>query len=648
MKYTISLILFLFIGHFSISQTFSPKEDFYQFVNKKWMDTANIPIGKSKWGAIDELYAKTGKQVEGMLYNTQYDGYPVNSAESALLKFFKSGTDIANIEKTGIKELEIITKPIYNIRKRKDIASVLNLFFKYNISGLIGVEIHPDITDTSQKALYIMPGSLGLPNKSFYEDDKKDIQEKYKAYLKSLFLLAGEKELSINDAFAIEKALVSGMLSEEEKRNPQKAFIKKSLEQLNKNYNWSDILKLDTSLFSDNIIVMDAGYFDAWETVLKQYGINQIKSYLLANALRHAAPLLGNEWVRADFNFYQKTFLGNTEQASQAEKVLGICNQFFGETIGKLYVERFFSETSKTKIEEMVANIKMAFENRIKKLDWMHDATKAKAIEKLQKMKVKIGYPDEWTNFGKLPEINISGSSFYNNCLKLAAWKMQYTLTSITKNGQSAWFMNPQDVGAGSSPILNEIIFPAGTLQPPFYDPNNDDASNYGAIGIVIGHEISHGFDDVGSQFGANGIMENWWQPDDKEHFEILKKKVVNLYNSYEPLPGQSINGMVTLGENMADIAGVAVAFDAMSRFTEQKTVNGFSNSQRFFMAYASLCREKYRDAALLHELQTNPHCPGKYRLFGSIGNLPEFHKAFGIEKGDVMFRPVEMRITVW
>jgi len=517
MKQLFQTLLFLAITHLSISQniaqntsqTISPKDDFYLFVNEKWMDSTKIPAGKSKWGAIDELYAKTGEQIVDVLNNKRFEDYPVHSAEAALLKFFRSGIDSIHSAKSGINELQTILQPIHNIKNKEDIPAVLSLFFQYNMSGFVGAEVHPDITDTSKKALYIMPGALGLPNKSFYDDDKKDIQQKYIAHLKTLFQLAREQKLLVSDAFFIEKTLVSGMLSEAEKRNPQNAFSKKTFEQLNENYNWSAVLNLDKATFSNTIIVMDTGYFKAWESVFQEFNINQIKSYLLASALRHAAPLLGNEWIAADFDFYQNTLQGKTERPSQYEKTMNACNQFFGETIGKLYVEAYFSETSKKKIETMVGNIKIAFENRIENLDWMSAETKAKAIEKLHKMKVKIGYPDVWTDFGKFPKLSSSGAGFYSNYLKLSSWKRQYTLAQINKAGDASWFMNPQDVGAGSSPILNEIVFPAGTLQPPFYAPNADDATNYGAIGVVIGHEISHGFDDIGSQFDANGNMVN-------------------------------------------------------------------------------------------------------------------------------------------
>src|SRR5690606_3083319 len=486
MKQLFQTLLFLAIAHASISQnsiqnnlsqTMSPKDDFYLFVNEKWMDSTKIPAGKSKWGAIDELYAKTGEQIVDVLNNKRFEDYPVHSAEATLLKLFSSSIDSINSAKSGINELQAILQPIHNIKNKEDIPAVLSLFFQYNISGFVGAEVHPDITDTSKKALYIMPGTLGLPNKSFYADDKKDIQQKYIAHLKTLFQLAREQKLLVSDAFSIEKTLVSGMLSEAEKRNPQNAFSKKTFEQLNENYNWSAVLNLDKATFSNTIIVMDAGYFKAWESVFQEFNINQIKSYLLASALRHAAPLLGNTWVAADFDFYQNTLQGKTERSSQYEKTMNACNQFFGETIGKLYVEAYFSETSKKKIETMVGHIKIAFENRIENLDWMSAETKAKAIEKLHKMKVKIGYPDVWTDFGKFPELSNSGAGFYSNYLKLSSWKRQYTLAQISKTGNASWFMNPQDVGAGSSPILNEIVFPAGTLQPPFYDPNADDAT---------------------------------------------------------------------------------------------------------------------------------------------------------------------------
>lgn len=631
-----------------LSNTISPKEDFYLFVNEKWMTATDIPLGKSKWGAIDELYAKTGDQIVSLLNSKNFKEYPMYSAESVLLKLFKSGMDSTNVGKSGINELNSVTKPIKNIKNKEDIAAVLSQFFAYDISGFIGVEVHPDITDTSKKALYIMPGALGLPNKSFYADDKKVIQDKYMAYLTTLFKLAGEKELSVDDAFYVEKALVNGMLSEEEKRNPQNAFSKQTFQELNKNFNWTSILKLDKATFSNNLIVMDPGYLKAWEHVLHSFNVNQIKSYLLVSSLRHAAPLLGDKWAEADFDFYEKTLQGKTEEPSGYEKAMRACNHFFGETIGKLYVETYFSESSKKKIETMVSHIKIAFEKRIQNLDWMSNETKAKATEKLHKMNVKIGYPDIWTDFGKLPDLSTSGFNFYNNYLKLSSWKRQHTLASVTKEEQTGWFMNPQDVGAGSSPILNEIVFPAGTLQPPFYDPNADDASNYGAIGVVIGHEISHGFDDIGSQFDAHGNMVDWWKPEEKTHFNALKKAVVNLYETYEPIAGHKINGAVTLGENIADIAGVAVAFDAMENLLERDHINGLNSSQRFFISYAALCREKHNAISLKNELQTNPHCPGQYRLLGAISNLSGFYKAFGISEEHAMFKPVEERISVW
>ena len=512
-------------------------------------------------------------------------------------------------------------------------------------------------------AAYLEAGGLGLPERDYYlkEDEKsKETREKYKEYIANLFKLAGEPEAKAKSngvtVLALETQLAKKMLSKEDRRNPNLQYNPRTVSELSKmvpSVDWKKYFS-DLKVNEDTLIVAEPAYMLEYEKVVSSYKIEDIKTYLTAALLRGSAPFLNNAFVDESFAFNGKYLRGTDKMRPRWKRVLDVTDGFLGEAIGKLYVDENFPPEAKQKALDMVNNIKLAFEDRLKTLDWMSDSTKQMALKKLSTFNVKIGYPDKWKDYSKLKiDKDPEEASYFNNVVNAARFQVEEEIAKLDKPvDKSEWEMTPQTVNAYYNPLFNEIVFPAGILQPPFYNYKADEAVNYGGIGAVIGHEISHGFDDQGSQFDAEGNLKNWWAEKDLAMFQEKGKAYAEQYDKYEPLPGVFVQGKFTLGENIGDLGGIAMAYAGLQRFYKNNEkpglIDGLTPEQRFFMSWGTIWRIKFRDEFLRTQVQTDPHSPGMYRANGPLTNFEPFYEAFDVKEGDQMYRPDSARVKIW
>ena len=521
----------------------------------------------------------------------------------------------------------------------------------------------PDLKNSNEMAAYVTSGGIGLPERDYYlkvDDKSKEVRKKYLEHVSNLFVLYGateaEAKKSADVVLDLETRLAKNMLSKEDSRNPYNLYFPKNiagLKEVARSIDWLDYLKT-LGLKVDSVIVMEPAFLKEVDRILQDTQIENIKTYLRAGLLRTAAPYLNNAFVSESFNFNQKYLTGVEQMRPRWKRVLATTNNLIGEAIGQLYVDETFPPEAKEKAMEMVENIKLAFADRIKQLDWMSDSTKEMALRKLGTFRVKIGYPEKWIDYSSLEvSKDPEKASYFSNVINANIFESKRQLEKVGKPvDREEWHMTPQTVNAYYNPLGNEIVFPAAILQPPFYDYRADEAVNYGGIGAVIGHEISHGFDDQGAKFDAAGNLKNWFTEKDLTSFEERGKELAKQFDSYEALPGVFVQGKFTLGENIGDLGGITAAYEGLQRFYKENgkpgPIDGFTPEQRFFISWATIWRIEYRDEALRTQVLTDPHSPGMFRANGPLTNFPPFYEAFNVKEGDKMFRPDSTRVKIW
>jgi predicted metalloendopeptidase len=543
------------------------------------------------------------------------------------------------------------------------LAELLGRLAATGLSAIAGLTVHPDLANSKIYSAYIEPALLGLPERDYYLDEDEKaivIREKYERYI--TFVLE-ESGVSITDAKAaakeileLETALAKYTLSKEDRRQMDKLYNPFSYEDLQQKFTfgWNDFFNGMNISIPASVIVTDVDYFLHLDDTLNACSPHTLKHYLQFMVVHQAAPFSHDQLEEAHFDLFFRTLEGIEIMKPRSERVVKVVNTLLGEALGQLYVNAHFPPQAKETALEMVDDIVTAFGNRISKLEWMSEATKSYALEKLHAFKVKIGYPDKWKDYAGLQiKSSEEGSSYLENIIAAAIWKFDDEAKRIGKEvDREEWFMAPQVVNAYYNPLFNEIVFPAAILQPPFFDWHADAAVNYGGIGAVIGHEITHGFDDQGSRFDKEGNYNEWWSEEDRENFQSLTKQLVEQFDQYHPFDDLSLNGTFTLGENIADLGGLSVAYDALQlyfkRHGEPEKINGFTPLQRFFMSWATVWRTKIRPEALRNQIKTDPHPPGMYRAVAAPSNLPAFYKAFNIKEGSRWFRREEERIAIW
>lgn len=649
----------------NMDTTVSPRDDFYRYVNGGWIAKTTIPADRGRWGAGSELQEFNNAKVLEVLKkageNTQK--YPEGTDQRKAADFFSVGMDSALAEKAGVAPIKPYLEKISAIKSKAEIQNYLTEDVLTGGGAFFGFGILPDLKNSKKMAAYLGSGGLGLPERDYYlkmDEKSKETRDRYKSYISRLFVLAGDDEKKANAAadivLKLETQLAKATLSKEDSRDPVRQYNPKSLDELTKltpSVNWNQYFSA-LNVKEDTIIVAEPVFMQEYEKIVKGYSLDDIKTYLKAALLRGAAPYLNHAFVSESFDFNSKYMRGVEKMRPRWKRVLDVTDGFLGEAIGKLYVDETFPPEAKQRAQEMVENIKLALADHIKALDWMSDSTKQMALKKLSTFTVKIGYPDKWKDYsGLVMEKSPEKISYLQNVVNASRFQVQQEINKLDKPvDKSVWEMTPQTVNAYYNPLFNEIVFPAGILQPPFYNYQADEAVNYGGIGAVIGHEISHGFDDQGSQFDAEGNLTNWWKKEDLEKFREKGKAYVGQFNKYEPLPGVFVQGQFTLGENIGDLGGVALAYEGLQRFFREKgkpgLIDGLTPEQRFFISWATVWRAKYKDETLRTQVNTDPHAPAMYRATGPLSNMKEFYDAFGIKPGDKMYREEKDRVKIW
>ncbi|NQY07244.1 MAG: M13 family metallopeptidase, partial [Flavobacteriaceae bacterium] len=531
--------------------------------------------------------------------------------------------------------------------------------------GLYGVYIGADAKDSNKNVVNLGSAGLGLPDRDYYvkdDEDSKDKRQKYVAHITRMLQFLGDSDAdaakTAEQILAFEIKLAEPRMDKVERRNPDNRYNPRTVEQLQEMVpavNWRAYLDGIGMNGVNDVIVSQLKYTEALQDILSEENIADWKAYLRWSAFNRAAGMLSEEIELANWEFYSKTLRGQEQQRPRDERALSRVNRSLGEALGKLYVADKFPPEAKVKAEKMIANVLTAFQNRIKNLDWMSEETKLKAIEKVKATKVKVAYPDEWKDYSNLEIQTVeNGGSYFQNMLNASKWNFLEDLNKLGKPvDKSEWFMAPQVVNAYFNPSYNEIVFPAAILQPPFYNYTADEAVNYGGIGAVIGHEISHSFDDSGAKFDKDGNLNNWWTEEDGKLFSELGNALADQYSAIEVLPETFINGKFTLGENIGDLGGINAAYDGLKLHFEQsggkpEPIDGFTAEQRFFMSWATVWRSKYRDEALKNQVKTDPHSPGMTRAVQPLLNVDAFYEAFGIKEGDRMYLAPDSRVRIW
>lgn len=634
-----------------------PGDDFFKYANGIWYDTAQIPPSQTGVGSYSFMNYPQRIRLQGILDSISAGKYPSGSLEQKVGDFYTSGMDTAAINKRGYEPIRPLLARIDAVT---DVPSLLKLVAeeqKVGDGSIIGFYVGPDNKKSTVNIAQFSQTGIGLPEREYYfktDSSTVAIQKGYQQYLRRLFELTGadvttaEKNATV--AYELEKQLASAHKTNIERRDVKANYNKLAVADLIKSQptlGWATLLN-DLGLKVDSVNVRQPAYYDKLNALLTSVPIGDWKAYLKANALTNYSAYLSQPFVDASFA-YAKILTGQAVKKTRAEEMTQAVDGSLGDALAQLYVKKYFPEEARKRMAVLVDNLKKAFEARINKLDWMSDSTKTKAKEKLYAFSQKIGYPDKWRDYSK---VDVKRDAYFENWLSVNGNDYRYSLAKVGQPvDRTEWHTTPPTVTAYNNPPMNEIVFPAGILQAPYFDVNADDALNYGGIGMVIGHEITHSFDDQGAQFDKAGNVTNWWTKTDYAKFKARTQQVIDQYNKFTVLDSVHVKGALTVGENTADIAGVAIAYDAF-KLTEQgkdtTKLDGFTPDQRFFISIARIWRVKTRDAYMGMYVNTNPHSPARWRVNGPLMNFTPFYKAFNIQPGDKMYKPEPDRITVW
>lgn len=648
-----------------MDKTVNPADDFNKFVNGTWLDKTEIPADRTRWGSFDELRKNTDADVMVILNEAINDKtIDPNSDQAKAISLYKSVLDTVSRNKAGIDPLKPYLAKINAVKNTKELVALLAEMEPEMGLGFFGSYIGADAKNSNKNVVYIGNGSLGLPDRDYYVSDapdNKEKREKYVAHVSRMLQFIGESEVvattNATKILALETKMSTATFDRVERRDRRKTYNPMAIADLQKllpSVEWNAYFQSVGIGKVDSLVVSQPKYLQAVETILKDNQVEDWKAYMRWTALRGSAGLLSTEIEDANFDFYGKTLTGAVKQRPADERALATVNGRLGEALGKLYVAKKFPPEAKAKAQAMITNVMLAFDNRINNLPWMTKSTKENAIIKLNKFRVKIGYPDKWKDYSALemksPE---QGGTYFENSRLYARWSHAQNIAKIGKPvDKEEWGMSPQTVNAYFSPTNNEIVFPAAILQPPFYDYKADEAVNYGGIGAVIGHEISHGFDDSGSRYNADGNLINWWSDEDLKQFTTLGSALADQYSALEPLPGIFVDGKFTLGENIGDLGGVNAAYDGLQIYLKQNgnpgLIDGYTPDQRFFISWATIWRSKMRDEAIKNQVKTDPHSPGMYRAYVPLQNVEAFYKSFNIQPNNGMYLAPDQRVKIW
>jgi len=631
--------------------------DLATYANSKWLAANPIPADQTRWGGFNVLRERS-LQVQKQLAEQIAAKAELTGIEKIIGDLWATGMDEAKLNAEGIAPLKDRLGEIEALKDGPGVATYLRAVAARGENPLFGFGPQPDFKDSSIQMAAASQGGTGLPDKTYYFDARyKPIREAYVKHIAKVLELSGipaaSAAVEAKQVMAFETRLAKASKSEEELSRDVSLYYNPvtpaDADKLAPNFPWTAFFESQKVALPAKFSLSMPDFHREVSRMLTDVPAAGWKSYLRYHLVDDASPYLSEEFVAERFEFYNKTLNGQKEQRARWKRVLAHIEGAAGEAMGQIYVQVAFPPESRARMETLVGNLREALKGRIENLTWMSDATKAKALEKWSAFNTKIGYPSKWRDWNGLVT---SRQSYLDNIFAADAFNYRYELDKIGKPvDKTEWHMTPQTVNAYYDPQQNEIVFPAAILQPPFFDPKADDALNYGAIGAVIGHELTHGYDDQGARFGPSGNFEEWWTPEDKKKFEALTGKLVKQYSGYEPIPGEKVNGNLTLGENIADLGGLNIAYDAMQRATKDQPdpkVDGLTRDQRFFLGYAAAWRDQVRPEALRVQLASDPHSPGAIRANGTPSNVPAFAAAFSCKAGEPMANAAEKQVVIW
>jgi putative endopeptidase len=645
-----------------MDKTVKPGDNFFLYVNGTWLKTAQIPPDRSSTGSFQDLRVQSETRMDEIF--ADLDARPYNSLsveEKKLRDFYDAFLDQKQIDSRGLAPAQKDLNYIASLKTRDEVATAMGVP-RLNEDGPFGVGIGVDQKDPNAYALDLGQSGLGLPDRDYYLRDGKDMDDAraaYKKYLSSMLTLAGMRDADkrADAVYALEASMAKIEWSHEDRRDATKTYNPMSIPELEKfapEFPWRTYFAAATIPLSSphgerQVVVAEKSAFPELAKIFAATPVDVWRDYLTIKYLHTYSAYLPGTFDNTDFAFYGTVLSGNTQQLPRARRAVHLIDGAMGEALGKLYTAKYFPPASKARAEELVSNLLKAYDADIRVLPWMTPETRQKALEKLHKFTPHIGYPDKWRDYSAL---SISRDDLIGDVQASAEFEWNRELRRIDQPVDKAeWGMSPPTVNAYYDPTVNSIFFPAAILQAPFFDPNADDAVNYGGIGAVIGHEISHGFDDQGSKYNGDGALANWWTDEDSKNFEGKTKMLGAQYDAYEPLPGLHVKGAVTMGENIADLAGLAIAYKAYHIALGGKpapVLDGFTGDQRFYLSFGQIWRGKLRDAALRQQTLSNEHSPPEFRAIGATRNQDPWYAAFGVQPGDKYYLAPDQRVHMW
>ena len=640
----------------NLDTTVSPADDFYQYATGGWQKKNPLKPEFARYGSFDVLRENNEKRINELFSAMAKSQAEQGSVEQKISDLYKMGLDSVRLNEEGLKVLAADLAAIDAISDSRSLATTLAQIHTTTGNPLFGLYVTSDLMNSSMNTLYISQSGLGMGNRDYYLDEEHaSKREGYVAYLEKVFTLAGidNAKAEAEAVMAFEKKMAERFRSNVELRNVAAGYnpmSKGDFYARYKNFDWESYrTQLGLGEF-EQIIVEQPEVIDLVNELVKTEPLSTLKSYLKANLLGSAAGYAGDELYAASFDFFSRQMTGVEEMKPRWKRAMAVPNSILSEAVGEIYVSKYFPSEDKVRMTELVKNLQVALGQHIDALEWMSDETKQKAQEKLSTFTVKIGYPDKWKDYSSL---EIADDSYLANVRRISEWEMR---DMVARNynkpvDRDEWFITPQTVNAYYNPTTNEICFPAAILQPPFFDMAADDAFNYGGIGVVIGHEMTHGFDDMGRQFDKEGNLRDWWTADDAARFQQRAQVMDDFFSNIEVLPGLKGNGKLTLGENLADHGGLMVAFQAFKNATAAAPLadkDGFTPEQRFFLAYANLWAGNIREAEIHRRTKSDPHSLGEWRVNGALPHIDAWYEAFGITEQDSLFVPKAERVTIW
>lgn len=637
-----------------------PGENFYQYANGNWLKNNPLPNDKSRYGAFDKLAEENKQQVKLVIEKAAAANAAKGTINQQIGDFFAAGMDTVAIEKTGLTPINDYLSQIDAVDSKDKLIALIGQLQRLQISPLFYFFAEADMKNSTMVIANLYQGGLGMSDRDYYFDKgerAETIRKAYLVYLQSIWTNIGSDAATAlknsESVLKFETQLASAHNTMLENRDPQRTYNKVDFAGLTSNspaLQWSNLfsaMKIETP---KEFNIYQPKYLTQVSNLIESESLDTWKVYLKTHLIREVSPYLPKAFVDARFDFYGKTLSGQPQMEPRWKRVQNTTSSALGEAIGQLFVQEYFPPQAKARMEQLVENLRIALGERINQLTWMSDTTKIQALEKLAAIRVKIGYPNKWRDYSKL---DITRDSYLANVLKSNEFDFEYIANKIGKPvDKEEWGMTPQTVNAYYNPVNNEIVFPAAILQPPFFYLDGDDAVNYGAIGVVIGHEISHGFDDQGSQFDKNGNLRNWWTAEDSDKFKAKTQILVDQFNDFVVKDSIHANGELTLGENIADLGGLSISYQAFQNTLKGKEapapIDGFTADQRFYLAYALIWAQNIREAEMLRRVKEDVHSLGEHRVMGPLVNIETFYQAFGIKEGDKMFVPVEKRAAIW